>query len=328
MPKIPARILNCVFYLYHSAENALAGEKFGGTGFFIGVPIADNAFLAFGVTNWHVAVQTGASVIRVNRKDGRADTFALDPSEWDFVPGGNDLAIAYIPQLNPNEHDVNIVALDMIADQQRIQEDSINAGEDVFLIGRFVDHDGGPTNVPSVRFGNVSVMPQPIKQPTGSLEPSYVLDVHSRTGYSGSPVFVYRTVGADLGSHSVSLGPGDQFLHLLGIHWGQFPERWDIEDAGRDTVTNAAMLSADAKYVVGLSGMTLAIPAPAIRELLNMPRIRTIIEEAKRGMAKMRADGQLPPRAEAAPATEENPRHKEDFTALLGAAAKSKPQAD
>src|SRR5205823_82762 len=68
-------------------------------------------------------------------------------------------------------------------------------------IGLFVDHDGVTTNVPSARFGNISMLPNKnatIEQPTNYRGESYVVDMHSRTGFSGSPVFVYRTFGSDL----------------------------------------------------------------------------------------------------------------------------------
>jgi hypothetical protein len=52
--------------------------------------------------------------------------------------------------------------------------------------------------------------------------------MHSRTGYSGSPVFVYRTSNTNLDAifkDRVEAGsPGDIFIYLLGIHCGQFPE--------------------------------------------------------------------------------------------------------
>src|SRR5258707_1186988 len=65
-------------------------------------------------------------------------------------------------------------------------------GDDTFMIGLFLDHAGVTTNVPSARFGNISMLPNPratIRQSTGYDGVSYVVDMHSRTGFSGSPVF-------------------------------------------------------------------------------------------------------------------------------------------
>ena len=57
---------------------------------------------------------------------------------------------------------------------------------------------GVETNNPAMRFGNISLNPTPIEQPNQSIKDSYCLDMNSRTGFSGSPVFMYRTPGSDV----------------------------------------------------------------------------------------------------------------------------------
>jgi hypothetical protein len=245
----------------------------------------------------------GASVIRVNTTDGRVDIFEFDPAEWLFKRGGHDIAIVQISGLEPTRHNLVALSQDMLLTQESAARLNIGPGDDVFMIGRFVDHDGGGTNVPAARFGNISVMPQPVPQPNQSIEPSFILDVHSRTGYSGSPVFVYRTIASDLTRGSnLYLSPGAQFLQLLGIHWGQFPERWEIErDSGAAKIesSDGIALSGDATYIKGLSGMTMAAPAWAIQELLDLPKLkdlRAIDTENQR--RKRAATKELPPIAE------------------------------
>ncbi len=57
----------------------------------------------------------------------------------------------------------------------------------------------------------------------GVIRESYCVDMHSRSGFSGSPVFVYRTPGGDFSEKGViNLS---RFMMFLGIHWGQFPEK-------------------------------------------------------------------------------------------------------
>ena len=75
------------------------------------------------------------------------------------------------------------------------EHDKIGPGDDAFMVGRFVSHQGLNKSVPAVRFGNISMDPAPIKQVNGELADSYCIDMRSRPGYSGSPVFVYRTPG-------------------------------------------------------------------------------------------------------------------------------------
>src|SRR5262245_66692278 len=95
------------------------------------------------------------------------------------------------------------------------------------MLGRFIDHDGGEQNAPAARFGNISLMPSPILQPTQSMSESYCLDMHSRTGFSGSPASVFRTPGNNLATHA-AIDMRERFLYLLGIRWGQLPEPWEL----------------------------------------------------------------------------------------------------
>ena len=99
-----------------------------------------------------------------------------------------------------------------------IEDAEINAGEDVFMLGRFIDYDGVEANVPSMRFGNLSMMEAHVPQPTpsGFSGASYVVDMHSRTGYSGSPVYIYRTIGSLFAGKGHN-GPHDEtFGYFVG----------------------------------------------------------------------------------------------------------------
>jgi hypothetical protein len=126
----------------------------------------------------------------------------------------------------------------------------------------------------------------PIKQPTGLLGESYVLDMHSRTGFSGSPVFMYRTFGANLGTQweefssfefdIESRGHGKMLLptlfRFIGIHWGQFPEAWELRKRDDIDEVRRSSLITDGAYVEGMSGMTCVIPAWKVMEVLITPR--------------------------------------------------------
>jgi len=259
MPKIPENSLNIAFYLYKSYEDAERGVEIGGTGFYVGVPSEKHPrhLYIYGVSNWHVAINDAASVIRANKTDGTTDIFDYDPSEWDFIPGGGDIAISPILKIE-DAHSVCCIEVKGFATDKIIAEKKINVGDNVFMIGRFVDHDGGKTNLPAVRFGNISTMPTQMPESNISKGESYCIDMHSRTGYSGSPVFVYRTLGDDLTKSPLDFS---SFMYLLGIHWGQFPEIWK-DGKGND--------------IKGFSGMSMVIPADRILALINKPNLRAI----------------------------------------------------
>jgi hypothetical protein len=169
MPLIPPQVLNCCFYLYKTKGDARSGRPFGGTGFLLAVPsqVDERVFHTFGVTNWHVAVRDGCSVIRVNKVGGGVDILDRDPSEWIFRSKWHDLAIIGMPD---TDEAMTAIHRQMLLSREETAALEIWSGADVFMVGRFVDHDGRSTNHPSVRFGHISVMPvSGITQPTGKL---------------------------------------------------------------------------------------------------------------------------------------------------------------
>lgn len=67
-------------------------------------------------------------------------------------------------------------------------------GGEVFMIGRFVGHDGRQKNTPSVRFGNISRMrisdaEEGADQNQEEVDERFLIDCRSIPDYSGSPVF-------------------------------------------------------------------------------------------------------------------------------------------
>lgn len=327
MPRVAPEVLNCVFYLYPTVEDARRGENAGGTGFFFSIVPRDiPGHYYYAVTNWHnIFSGAGAPVIRVNTKDGGADIFDLDHLDWAFKPGWHDLAVADIT-LDLDKHNVSFATSDEIVTLAGLKNMDIGLGSDVFMVGRFMDHDGGLTNVPSVRFGNVAVMPQNIKQPTGAADlPSFILDLHSRTGFSGSPVYVFYSQTKTRQGGTLQLVHDSPMVRLLGVHWGQFPERWEIGKEHRVKVRQKESGSttgepAVAEFVKGFSGMTLVVPAEAILELLDMPKLRET-RDAVIAEARMAHQNDPVAESEEPPTTDENPRHREDFNSLLNAAA-------
>jgi hypothetical protein len=196
--------------------------------------------------------------------DGKIAIFDFDPIEWHFLPQLGDIAVSPNLPLNEDLHEFSVMGTNFFVTDEMVGSKSIGVGDDVFMVGRFVDHDGGTNNVPAVRFGSISVMPTIMKEePNSHKSESYCIDLHSRTGFSGSPVFVYRTIGTDLNeifrTKTVTLSSGSVFVNLLGIHWGQFPEAWK---------------DAQGNLIRGLSGMTCVIPAKRIVKLLNTEKLR------------------------------------------------------
>lgn len=327
MPKLPAEMLDSVIYLYQDKEDAEAGVDFGGTGFLVTIPsemFPDRAAYFYAVTNWHVVCRDGYSTIRINTREG-ADIISFDPSEWFFMP---EFDIAVIPMpLNFGNHKAAMISTDSFVNKDLFYNfRMLGVGSDVFMIGRFIDHDGGQTNRPAARFGNISVLPAPIMQPNHKAADAFCIDMHSRTGYSGSPVFVYRLPGMEFSRHTP--GANTEYLGLLGIHFAQFPDLMELKSQEK-AEAEAKSLIVEGKYVKGLSGMTCVLPAWTILEVLKMPKLRQMRDDhAKEHYAPKFGNRSIPSGESASSSTQDNPEHKEAFTALLGEAAKKRPQVD
>jgi hypothetical protein len=338
MPRIPPTALDCVFYLYPDKEAADQGRDFGGSGFFVGMPsekFPNNVVHVYAVTNWHVACDGGHSVLRRMTSDGRAEVFDFGPDQWEFL-AAYDIAALLMPPINALTF-VNISQF-LLPQQVGRGEGQIGVGDDVFMIGRFIDHDGGVVNKPAARFGQISVLPAPIRQPNGATADSFCIDVHSRTGYSGSPVFVYRTPYSELDRSIepgvISLPTGVSVMRFLGIHFAQFPELWELSDK-QNIAESRQPLLIEGKYIKGMSGMTCVLPAWMILAVLNVKKLRDQRNKRDDEWAEQLKRQGLPPEAESANAgenvsspTDENPSHREDFNQLLGAAARKREPED
>lgn len=320
MPQIPPHIIDNIFYLYKSYQDAEIGMNPVGTGFIVAYP-SDGfppEYIYYGVTNWHVAVRSGGCVIRMNTKNGGTDIIDLDSADWHFIPKSYDIAVVKL-DLDGELHDVSAMPLEgFINDPHGFDfKESIGVGKDVFMVWLFVDHAGKGVNIPSTRFGNISMLPDdraPIEHATKYKGPGFIVDMRSRTGFSGSPVYVYRTFGSNLatfhGEHfdqielegnlyldsRLSDGSGIRpvqaklenahgrmryptTIKLLGIHWGQFTEQLTLEKRKASQATEGASPNIDDHYVVGMSGMTCVDPAWAIKAVLDIPELKADREE-------------------------------------------------
>jgi hypothetical protein len=289
MPRIDQNVLDSVFFLYCTKEDADRGINAAATGFIVAVnaDLFHDTPSYYGITNWHSAVRDGASNIRLRLSDGSFETVELGPEDWTFIPGEDDVAVVEL-ELEQGRHRVRSIHETLFLTSPEDARFSIGVGEDVMMLGLFVAHDGHATGVPKARFGNISMMSTPdapIEQPTGYSGENYIIDMHSRDGFSGSPVFVYRTIGGDLTnprsgsldlssieSYNMGFGfPGTLRLHdgilwrFLGIHWGQFDEPLEV-------LERAEISKQGKTYVKARSGMTCVIPSWRIRRVLDLPK--------------------------------------------------------
>jgi len=167
------------------------------------------------VTNKHVSADN--CFIRFNLRDG--GTPIEEVIDWD-ISDRHDLSIVQV-NIDFKLLSASFITTDMFLSKSAASDGTIIIGDDVFMVGRFVHADGKAVNVPSVRCGHLSMTETTVGHERYNTQDSFVAELRSVCGYSGSPVFCYPSM-FDTRSGVAPVAP-DRFW-LLGIHWGYILE--------------------------------------------------------------------------------------------------------
>jgi hypothetical protein len=273
MPRIPDWYLDSIIYLYPCETGAKAGKKAGGTGFLVGIVSEELEHWVemYAVTNHHVIDPTrgDSPVVRINTRDGTHGVLEFDYYDWTPHPDGDDLAVLPLdfedgaPYLWERFVDHRAFITDEL-----IEIHNIGPGDETYLIGRFVDHQGTVRNLPTARFGTIAMMPgEPVKTQYGPQQ-AFLVETRSIGGYSGSPVFVHipamslRWKDPATGLAMNAYGPW-----LLGVDCGHLPYQGDPSD--RIIIDFDGYEHPDGWQVRGNSGLSTVIPAQRLAGLLN-----------------------------------------------------------
>ena len=276
MPAIDPNVLQCVFYLYPTRKAAENGEQLGGTGFFVGIRLEKDPSMGvlYAVTNRHCILTSGSEVVlRLNTLDGGLDYVTTEAKNWKQHPHLYDVAV-YPLGLKAN-YEYNFIPVDsFFLKKETVDANLIFPGDDVFMIGRFITQEGKQQNQPTVRFGNISRMNgETIVDKYGIRQDTFLVEMKSLPGYSGSPVFVYinPTIARPpnfLVPVGGSYSQGRYGPWLLGVDWCH-------------TITSVPVLggSGDAKektgqYVEVNTGMAGVIPAWRLLEILESEELK------------------------------------------------------
>lgn len=283
--RISDTIIDSSIYLYPSEQDAKDGEKVGGSGFLVAYPSEiSGKYDGYAVTNSHVIREAKSPIVRLNTKEGDMDILSLNNDDWQHHPNGDDLAAAPI-FIDPNQYRIKFVPLSMFITQEIISTENIGAGDDVFMVGRFMGYDGKQKNVPTVRFGNLAIGDvQPIAHPRGYLQESFLVETRSLSGYSGSPVFVYIAPFSkrpESKGWSTEKGPW-----LLGIDWGH--EHFMEKVLGKDGETPIT----EGWKVRTNSGITNVVPVWKLVELLNIKEFVDLRKMIEKGRIELQKEAQ------------------------------------
>jgi hypothetical protein len=274
MPRIADDLLECVFFLYRSLGEAERGTASGGTGFLTAIPSKadpDERHI-YAVTNRHL-IDDGYIVMRINTKGGGLDYRETDRYAWKSA-FEDDLSV--LPIRLDTHHEFRAVECDMYVTREAVEEYRIGPGDDVVMVGRFINRDGVQQNAPSVRFGNISIMHrEKVADRRGRQCENISVEMRSLGGYSGSPVFLL--FDPLLGRGPTGPAPKRQ-IWLLGIDRGHVRIREDV------LLGNAP--HPDGLYVLSNAGMTNVIPAWRLQALLGIPKFALAREEADKKIAQ------------------------------------------
>ena len=276
---VPDEVRKCVAFVgYKNAE----GMKWAGTAFFVAmqIPYTDRSF-GFAVTAKHVIdgirrKSTDKRVyLRLNFKDADASFSSTELDEWKTHPNDPSVDVAVMKFFIPGDvTDHLYFGSQDFARKDVIKNEGIDIGEEVFFAGLFYGHTGRKKNIPIIRVGNISAMPEePVYTPEfGDIE-AYLVEARSIGGLSGSPVFVHlglvRNVDGRVQFATRKEGP----YWLLGLMHGH----WDVSLLEIDS----PQLDDNTSEKVNV-GIGVVVPAYKILEVMNQP----LFVEMRRKMAE------------------------------------------
>lgn len=261
--QLPEEIRKSVFFVSYLTEN---GYKFAGTGFFVSMSLANdpNRLFIYLITAKHVIVEAkrasidGKIWLRINTKNG-FEYVSSEEATWQTHSEDCSIDAAVLSWAPDSAYfDYLTIPISLIINEEVISKEGIGIGDEIFLIGLFVNHYGRKKNIPIARVGNIAAMPEePIETKWfGGME-AYLIEARSIGGLSGSPVFVYLPGVRVRGNH---LGMGGRAFYWLGLMHGH----WDLPVLKEDIVVEDHV----SKEAVNM-GIGIVVPASKILEIIN-----------------------------------------------------------
>jgi hypothetical protein len=257
--RLDPQLFDCVVYLYPDGPSAERRANFGGTGFLLAISTTsgDRCFV---VTNRHV-IDDGFCTISVNTEYGSTTVLETDERTWSFHQN-SDYDVAIHPVMMMPHYKMKFAPMDMLLTEADLENMDVRIGDDVALIGRFIDMDGKQMNTPTARFGHLAQMPgEPIVDDKGRSQPCFLAQVHSLPGFSGSPVFLLQNeFEKNLERSAITLGGTGRQVRVMGVNCGHVTAHSPVYSSGakmRDMLAAAN------------TGITRVLPAWIIAETIN-----------------------------------------------------------
>jgi hypothetical protein len=289
VPFVMPGLLDSSIFLYGTERDANEGANWGGSGVLVGVPSQANPSRThlYAVSNDHVI--HACPVIRLVRVDGDPYVLPGTDADWHSHPNGDDIAVRSIGLVAGGEFsyvgDELLLSRADLSPKDRPHQ--VSPGDDCLMVGRYINQEFRQFDRPVVRFGNLAMLPERVYQVERSFEQeSFLVDMRSHSGFSGSPVFVYyeepgwralpplpdvpetndpvedanaRSKATAQRTDGYNLSGIIGKIWMLGIDWGHLPV-WDDVFDGNEKIGRMRVST----------GMAAVVPAWKLRDLLNL----------------------------------------------------------
>jgi len=255
---IPDDVRKCVGFLGLKLANG--DFRLAGSVFFLGrdKPGESKADPVYAVTAKHVIDvirDTGVEQVwmRLNLRDGFAKWFSTNINDWFVHPTDRTIDVAILKTGLSDALDHLVFPYSFCITDERMKENEVGLGDEVFITGLFRHHHGTKRNIPIVRVGNLACMTEEkiTTKSFGDMD-AYLVEARSIGGLSGSPVFLNLGITRII-NKQVKFASGSQIYYLFGLIHGHYDveaseiDSFEIEDrtgnGTRDTVnTGIAMV--------------------------------------------------------------------------------------
>jgi len=261
VPRIVADYVESLGFLYPTAVDAQQNVDAGGSGFLLGVEYEKQSELAhvYVVTNRHV-IDRGSKVVLLAGGPGSPVIHDLSAKRWTEAPE-DDIAVCPLDQ-SAAFSDLPMVRAASMLTKNELEDDTAtyrsdhpSFGDDVFIASRLASDQLRDGSVPAVRFGTlVSGRPVAVNHKSGFYQESFLVEMRSISGHSGSPVFLHYNDATLHMQQGLRWQTPSSGIRLLGIDWGHLEQ----VSSGISTGTGAWN-----------AGIACVVPAWKITELLE-----------------------------------------------------------
>ena len=193
--RVDEAVLKCVSFVGEMLGPDKPGDLYG-TGFFVSVPAESPRLSGFRfgyfVTAKHVAkdLEDRPVYMRVNKVGGGVTDFQNTiGNHWYLHPTDKTADVAVTPLAGQPNADVKTIGIEEFGTPERLGKLQIGIGDEVFATGLFTPvGEATSCNMPIVRHGNISMMPDEPIQVAGKINDYadvYLVEARSLGGLSG-----------------------------------------------------------------------------------------------------------------------------------------------